>query len=376
MPAKKQLAKKQTPKKASAKNGFVYSKPFQRGEDTTSYRLVVEEVRQEGQVRRQAGPRRRPEGAHGPRARGDARRVVPPPAEAPAAGRGDPERPRGLAERPLHGDDAAAQRGGLGEVRAAVLPGHGHGDGRRAGRASRSGREPTTPRSSRRESGRPTPRRTSATRRRPRSRCTTRSTRATTCPRRSTSSRRRAWSTSCSSSRRAEARRTRAYLFQETKALLNPASLEAFLVEKMKSLGTAACPPYHIAFVVGGTSAEACLKTVKLASTGLLRLAPDDGRRSGRAFRDPELEKRLLERAQKLGFGAQFGGKYFAHDVRVIRLPRHGASCPVGHRRLVLGRPQRPREDRREGTLARGARAPPRGASPRPHRREGARRAS
>jgi fumarate hydratase class I len=119
-------------------------------------------------------------------------------------------------------------------------------------------------------------------------------------------------------------------LFQETKALLNPASLEAFLVEKMKSLGTAACPPYHIAIVVGGTSAEACLKTVKLASAGYYDSLPTTGDASGRAFRDPELEKRLLERAQKLGFGAQFGGKYFAHDIRVVRLPRHGASCPVG----------------------------------------------
>ena len=122
----------------------------------------------------------------------------------------------------------------------------------------------------------------------------------------------------------------KSYLFQETKALLNPASLEAFLVEKMKSLGTAACPPYHIAFVVGGTSAEACLKTVKLASTGYYDSLPTTGDKTGRAFRDPVLEKKLLARAQGLGFGAQFGGKYFAHDVRVIRLPRHGASCPVG----------------------------------------------
>jgi len=120
------------------------------------------------------------------------------------------------------------------------------------------------------------------------------------------------------------------YLFQETKALLNPASLESFLVDKMKSLGTAACPPYHIAFVVGGTSAEACLKTVKLASTGYYDSLPTTGDKFGRAFRDAELEKTLLGRAQALGFGAQFGGKYFAHDVRVIRLPRHGASCPVG----------------------------------------------
>ncbi len=122
----------------------------------------------------------------------------------------------------------------------------------------------------------------------------------------------------------------KSYLFQETKALLNPASLEAFLVEKMKGLGTAACPPYHIAIVVGGTSAEGCLKTVKLASTGYYDHLPTTGDRTGRAFRDLELEKKMLVAAQKLGFGAQFGGKYFAHDVRVVRLPRHGASCPVG----------------------------------------------
>jgi len=98
----------------------------------------------------------------------------------------------------------------------------------------------------------------------------------------------------------------------------------------MKSLGTAACPPYHIAFVIGGTSAEACLKTVKLASAKYLDGLPTEGNEHGRAFRDLELEQKLLEAAQKLGIGAQFGGKYFAHDVRVIRLPRHGASCPVG----------------------------------------------
>ena len=120
------------------------------------------------------------------------------------------------------------------------------------------------------------------------------------------------------------------YLFQETKALLNPASLKKFLVEKMKTLGTAACPPYHIAFVVGGTSAETCLKTVKLASAKYYDALPTTGNDHGRAFRDRELEKELLEEAQKLGIGAQFGGKYFAHDIRVVRLPRHGASCPVG----------------------------------------------
>jgi len=119
-------------------------------------------------------------------------------------------------------------------------------------------------------------------------------------------------------------------LWQETKALLNPATLEKFLVDKMKYLGTAACPPYHIAVVIGGTSAETCLKTVKLASTKYYDGLPTQGDGFGTAFRDVELEGRLLEAANALGVGAQFGGKYFAHDVRVIRLPRHGASCPVG----------------------------------------------
>ncbi|QEM67339.1 twin-arginine translocation signal domain-containing protein [Geobacter sp. FeAm09] len=119
-------------------------------------------------------------------------------------------------------------------------------------------------------------------------------------------------------------------LYQETKAVLNPASLEKFLVEKMKSLGTAACPPYHLAFVIGGTSAEACLKTVKLASTKYLDTLPTSGNKAGQAFRDLELEKKLLAAAHTCGYGAQFGGKYFALDVRVIRLPRHGASCPIG----------------------------------------------
>jgi fumarate hydratase class I len=119
-------------------------------------------------------------------------------------------------------------------------------------------------------------------------------------------------------------------LYQETKALLNPTALEKYLVEKMKSLGTAACPPYHIAFVIGGTSAEACLKAVKLASAKYFDELPTEGNKAGQAFRDVELEKKLLEAACKLGYGAQFGGKYFALDIRIIRLPRHGASCPVG----------------------------------------------
>ena len=120
------------------------------------------------------------------------------------------------------------------------------------------------------------------------------------------------------------------YLFQETKAILNPDTLVPYLVEKMKTLGTAACPPYHVAFVIGGTSAEKNLLTVKLASTHYYDDLPTTGNEWGRAFRDVELEKQVLEAAQCIGLGAQFGGKYFAHDVRIVRLPRHGASCPVG----------------------------------------------
>lgn len=120
------------------------------------------------------------------------------------------------------------------------------------------------------------------------------------------------------------------YLYQETKAVLNPGTLVDFLVTKMKSLGTAACPPYHLAVVVGGTSAELNLKTVKLASAKYLDSLPTEGSANGRAFRDLALEAELLERSRQLGLGAQFGGKYFCHDVRVVRLPRHGASCPIG----------------------------------------------
>ena len=120
------------------------------------------------------------------------------------------------------------------------------------------------------------------------------------------------------------------FLYQETRALLNPSSLEKFMVEKMRTLGTAACPPYHLTFVIGGTSVETCLKTVKLASTKYLDSLPTQGNEHGQAFRDIELEDKVLKLAQSTGIGAQFGGKYFALDVRIVRLPRHGASCPVG----------------------------------------------
>lgn len=120
------------------------------------------------------------------------------------------------------------------------------------------------------------------------------------------------------------------FLFQETKALLNPANLEKFCIDKMGTLGTSACPPYHIAIVIGGTSAETTMKTVKLASTKYYDELPTEGNEHGQAFRDTELEAKLLNYTRNMGYGAQFGGKYFALDVRVIRLPRHGASCPVG----------------------------------------------
>ena len=122
----------------------------------------------------------------------------------------------------------------------------------------------------------------------------------------------------------------KSFLYQETKAILNREKLLPFLVQKMKSLGTSGCPPYHLAFVIGGTSAEFCLKTVKLATTGYLDGLPSSGNELGRAFRDHEMESLLIEGSRNLGIGAQFGGTRYLHDVRVIRLPRHGASCPIG----------------------------------------------
>lgn len=120
------------------------------------------------------------------------------------------------------------------------------------------------------------------------------------------------------------------FLFQETKALLNPTSLARFVTAKMQLLGTSACPPYHLVFVIGGTSAEACMKVLKLATTKYLDALPTTGNAHGRAFRDLATEAQVLQLAQEAKVGAQFGGKYFALDVRVVRLPRHGASCPVG----------------------------------------------
>ena len=121
----------------------------------------------------------------------------------------------------------------------------------------------------------------------------------------------------------------KSFLYQETKAILNPERMMQFIEEKIRSIGTAACPPYHLAIVVGGTSAEYTVKTAKLASAHYLDELPTTGAMTGRGFRDVELEEKVFELTQKIGIGAQFGGKYFCHDVRVIRLPRHGASLPV-----------------------------------------------
>ena len=153
------------------------------------------------------------------------------------------------------------------------------------------------------------------------------------------------------------------FLYQETKALLNPKRLAAFLDEKLRSLGTAACPPYHLAIVVGGMSAEYTLKVAKLASARYLDTLPASGSALGHAFRDRDLEQQVLELTRGFGIGAQFGGKYFCHDVRVIRLPRHGASLPVGHRRVVLGGPAGQGEDHARGRVPGAARARP-GAVP------------
>ena len=149
----------------------------------------------------------------------------------------------------------------------------------------------------------------------------------------------------------------KAFLFQATPSILTHDRMVAFLKEKVLTLGTAACPPYHLAIVIGGTSAELTMKTVKLASTKYLDSLPTQGSEDGHAFRDLAMEQEVLKMTQSLGVGAQFGGKYFCHDVRVIRLPRHGASLPIGLGRVVLGRPPGARQDHQGRRVPRGARA-------------------
>ena len=147
----------------------------------------------------------------------------------------------------------------------------------------------------------------------------------------------------------------KAFLFQATPSILTHDRMVAFLKEKVLTLGTAACPPYHLAIVIGGTSAELTMKTVKLASTKYLDSLPTQGSEDGHAFRDLAMEQEVLKMTQSLGVGAQFGGKYFCHDVRVIRLPRHGASLPIGLGRVVLGRPPGDRQDHQGRRVPRGA---------------------
>ena len=151
----------------------------------------------------------------------------------------------------------------------------------------------------------------------------------------------------------------KSFLFQETKAVLNPKRMLAFLDEKIRSLGTAACPPYHLAIVIGGTSAEFALKTAKYASAHYLDHLPTSGSMSAHGFRDVELEEQVFELTQSFGIGAQFGGKYFCHDVRVVRLPRHGASLPGRDRGVLLGRPAGAGQDHRRGRVPRAARDRP-----------------
>ena len=145
----------------------------------------------------------------------------------------------------------------------------------------------------------------------------------------------------------------KSFLFQETRALLTPERLRSFIDDKLRMIGTAACPPYHLALVIGGTSAEHTLKLAKLASTRYLDSLPTQGNEYGQAFRDLEMEAEVLKLSQEIGIGAQFGGKYFCHDVRVVRMPRHGASCPVGLGRLLLSRPPNPRQNHGRGPLPR-----------------------
>ena len=163
----------------------------------------------------------------------------------------------------------------------------------------------------------------------------------------------------------------KSYLFQETKALLNPQSLAGFLDEKLRALGTAACPPYHLAVVIGGTSAEFAVETAKLASTRYLDSLPTAGSELGHGFRDVELEAEILAQVQQFGIGAQFGGKYFCHDVRVIRLPAPRRLVPGRHRGVVLGRPPGPGQDHPRRRVPRAARARP-GPVPARGRRDGA----
>ena len=344
------------------------------GGDTTKYRLSdADHVRRTSF--REAGPRRRAEGAHGPRARGHARRLVPPAAEAPAAGRVDPRRSRALRRttgswrRRSSGTPSSRRSSSCpfcqdtGTATVVAWKGQQVWTGANDAEKISKGIWQTYTQENLRYSqtaalnmydevntGNNLPAQIDIY-----------------------ATKGDAYKFLFVAKGGGSANKT--YLFQETKALLNPASLEAFLVEKMKTLGTAACPPYHIVFVVGGTSAEACLKTVKLASTGYYDAFRRPGTSPAARSATPS-SRRSCSRGRRARLR-----RAVRRQVLRPRRPRHPPAAarrvlPGRHGRLVLGRPQRPREDRREGALARGARAPPRDAPPRRDWRRRSTRAS
>ena len=280
-----------------------------------------------------------------------------PPGPAPQGDR----RPRGVAERPLRGARAAAQRLHRGRPRAAGVPGHRHRD--RHGPQGRArpdlrGRSGTT--LSQGVFDAYEQRNLRYSQMAPRSTCTPRRTPARTCRRRSRSTPSRGTSTSCCSSPRGAGSANKSFLYQETKALLNPASLLRFVEAKLKTIGTAACPPYHLALVVGGTSAEFTLKTLKLATTKYLDRLPSSGNEHGRAFRDHDLEDGVLRGgAADSGSARSSAASTFAHDVRVIRLPRHGGVVSRRPGRLLLGGPAGAGEDHARGGLPGATRGEP-----------------
>ena len=240
--------------------------------------------------------------------------------------------PESSGQRPLRGAGPAQEREHLRRRRAADVPGHRHRDRDGQEVRGRADRAPTTARRSAGACTTPTPSSTCATPSSRRSRPGRRRTPAPTCRRRSSSTRRRRHGKpeyKFLFMAKGGGSANKSFLYQETKAVLNPKRMLEFLDEKIRSLGTAACPPYHLAVVIGGTSAEFALKTAKYASAHYLDNLPTSGTLDAHGFRDLELEEEVFKLTQSFGIGAQFGGKYFCHDVRVVRLPRHGASCPV-----------------------------------------------
>ncbi len=308
-----------------------------------------------------------PEALDGAGSRGVSRRLVPLPARAPREGGRDPRRSRGVGQRSRGRPDPAPERRGRLGVRAArcarirARPPSSPRRARESGPGSREGRGVPQPGDLRDLSeGKPAlfPDRSAH------------HVRGDQLGDQPAGADRHLGGAgaivlrSCSWPRGA-ARPTSRSCSRKPRRCSIPRSLETFLDQKLRSLGTAACPPYHLAVVIGGTSAEATMKTVKLASTGYLDHLPTEGNRLGHAFRDPELEARVMELARRSGIGPQFGGKYFALDARVIRLPTARRVVPGWDRRLVLGRPQHQGADRPRRSLARRARTQPGAVPPR-----------